>query len=639
MADAVARVLALYRREASDPPFERVVEVLRAEGLVDDVHSIEIDAEVRRLLGRERSVERWRSSFRRGPDRELVLDAAVTASLGDHLDDPGFPEMARRVAALGPEFAAAVARLRLVHAWIQGDETVGVSGTAHRPSDPDARDALEAPCSFGPPCAGHNHRFDLRRELGTGSSGQVFEAIDRRYSDGAYRHVVVVKVLPPHLAHRAEPELLRGSRVQHPSVVRWLDSGVAPDGRGFVVSELVAGRTLEDPGVLSVLGRRGAVDVVRQIAQAVAAAHSAGVLHLDVKPANILVSESGEARLCDFGAAQPTDLDAASIQSTPFFASPEVLDGAPAGPAADIYALGAVLRWCADGLDAIDAPPSPRADADRLESIWRRAMAPDPASRPPTAQALTDDLSAWLAHRPLPSEVPSIAASLQLSVRRDPVTWVLGASALVAVTLVAWLWIDGLIEESRRRADRLATEARQLRAQAALSQYVDSLGDLARADGLSTAPQVLAMQWLVGERGIPDSDLASRTVEAQRSGWAALIESATARGRRDHLEAKLAAVNLALTDLERASAGRALALMTEDLPWWRERFAEDDPIRRSTEAVAYVASILADLASARADRANTLARLEAMGADAAPRDPRLALVISRTISQVRRDSP
>lgn len=636
MMDPVARVLALYRREHGDPPFERVRTLLLNEGLDALPRQIELDAEVRRLLGREPSIERWRASLGQGRDHDLALDAAVTAVLADHLEDASFNERARRVAAMGPSYAAAVARLRLV-----GELLRDCQGSAPADSDRSSADAapIEPPCDFGPPIADHAHRFELRRLLGAGSNGRVYKAIDRRYSEGDYRHVVVVKILPPRLADRAESELLRGGRVQHPSVVRWLDSGIDPSGHGFVVSELVSGNTLEDDEVLARLGRRGAVDIVRQAASAIAAVHAAGVLHLDVKPANILVSEEGVARICDFGAAQPLGESDSVAESTPFFAAPELADGAPRGPAADIYALGAVLRWCIDELDALEAPPLERADAERLESIWMRAMDPSPSRRHPAARSLAEDLAAWLDHRPLPSEAPSLAASLQLSIRRDPATWGLGAAAVTAVALVAWLWIDGRIQASQRRAERLSAEAIRLRAQAALGQRVDQLGSLAQANGLSAAPQVLVMQWLVGDRGIRDAQLEARTISAQRNVWTTMVREADASGTRDHLEAKLAALCLAASDLEHARHDRADQLMKEDLHWWRSHFSEDDPIRTAAESVALLAEFEADPIAAQQDAASWRARLTELRRTFSARDARLERLAELALARLDRMQP
>jgi len=633
MQDTVARVLAFYRRESGDPPFAPIDHLLLDAGLIELSRRIEIDAEVRRLLGRACDPQRWLADAAAATDRLDAIDAIVTAALGDLSDDAAFSERARTIARIGSEFAAAVARLRLVRELLRSVDDDIEAGRTNDPVLPTP------PCDFGPSSGAEAHRFELLRRLGAGANGTVYEAIDRRYSEGAYRHVVVVKILPPAIADRADLELLRGSRVQHPSVVRWLDSGIDPSGCGFVVSELVSGRTLEDAGVLESLGRRGTVDVVRQMARAIEAAHAAGVLHLDLKPANVLVAADGVARLCDFGAARTVTSADRVDESTPFFAAPEVLDGGAGSIAADIYALGAMLRWCIDEADVLGSTSLDPRDGERLEQIWTRAMDPTPARRHAAARELARDLDAWIEHRPLPSETPSLPASLRLSIRRDPVTWVLASAAIAAVALLGWFWITDRIQESNRRADRLASETRQLRARAALSEYVGRLGDLASANGLSTAPQVIAMQWLVGPMGVRDQQLEAQTRQAQRAAWAAVIRDADATGRRDRLEAKLAALCLAASDLETNSAVRADALMREDLPWWRHRLPEDDPTLLAAEAISLLAAFRVEPAGAGRDAAAWRERLQRNRAAIGERDAKIARLFDQALEQLKQGAP
>jgi len=638
MRDPVARVLSVYRRAEHDPPFEVVQSSLVDSGVDDLFRQIEVDADARRLLGRDSNIERWLGALQSCPAHDDAIDAAVAAVLDTDADDRSFAERARAVSKMGPSFAAAVARVRLVRELMTTLAELPRDAKLRRRHADAPRSGLviEPPCAFGPSIAGHAHRFHLRRRIGEGSNGTVFEAVDLRYSEGDYEHVVVVKVLPPALADRAEAELLRGGRVNHPCVVRWLDCGTDSNRRGFVVSELVPGRTLEDPGTLQSLGRRGAVDAIRQIATGIDAAHAAGVLHLDIKPGNILISNDQRARLCDFGAARPLVDAPQAEESTTFFAAPEILEGHPAGVAADIYALGAVLRWSMDELDELAATPLDRADAQRLESIWSRAMSPAPENRHLAARELAADLDAWLQQRPLPNDAPSLAASLQLSMRRDPVTWTLAIAAAAAVVLFGWLWFDARLSASRRQTELLANEARRLRAEAFLSRYVDRLAEIARADGLSAAPQILAMQWLVGPRGIRDAELESRTREAQRSAWLAIIEAAERIDRRDHLEPKLAALCLADFDLESQRPERAAALLAADLPWWREHFAEDDAIRIVAEGLLAMAHI-AVAEPARVTNPDECARaLDALSRLADRRDPSQARRANEALDRLRR---
>jgi len=637
MRNLIAQVLAAYRRMEGDPPVDRLADALGPAIAGDPATLITIDAEARRLLGRPPDADRWFAALPLGPPRSAALDAIVLAVLEDEEDEDRFIESCRALAQRGADAAAAVARFRLVREVLR--EAIADESNASSPASAPAT-MPTAPCDFGPPLGDDAARFHLRRRLGAGSSGTAFEAIDRRYSDDAYEHRVVVKVLPGALAARAEDEIRRGSRVLHPGVVRWLDWGTAPGGFAFVVSELVPAESLAEPSVLRRLGRRGAIDVVRQVAEAVDATHSAGILHMDVKPANILVDATGTARLCDFGAAMPIHGALGGASVTPIFAAPEILDGAAPTPTADIYALGAVLRWCMDELDELDAAPLPADDARRIGMIWSHAMHADSAARYAIARALAQDLGAWLDHRPLSIEAPSLVDSVRLSFRRDPVTWSLAAAAVVAIALFAWSWIDGRITEANLRATRLLEEARRLRAQAEIGRYVDRLDLLAQSDGLSAAPQVLALQWLAGTSGIGVPELQSRAAGAQRSAWRSIVEAAQREGAMDRLEPRLAELSLAVTDLEASSFDLVQARCTVALPWWRARLAPQDPVLRTAESIAELAKLGLQTPRTPAEMSERRARLAEIGDSMRERAPRIARIAERMmLPEVQRRTP
>ncbi|MBM4111957.1 MAG: serine/threonine protein kinase [Phycisphaerae bacterium] len=636
MHSRVAQIMALYRRTAGEPPFPIVQRALRDAGVSDLCDEIADDAEARRLLGRPCDTERWTPFLPPGGTDAAALDSIVTAVLGEQRDDARFHEACRELGQRGPEFSAAVTRFRLVRAVLDGVAQLDDSARRDAPPFP------AAPSDFGPMLRRGELRFHLRRVLGEGSSGVAYDAIDRRYSEDGHEHRVVVKVLAPALADRVDAEARRGSRVQHPGVVRWLDWGVSPDRFGFVVSEFVPARSLEDPSTLSALGRGGAVEVLRQMADALSAVHSAGIIHMDVKPANILVDSNGLARLCDFGAATPAGGAATPagggaaepVATTPFFAAPEVLAGGPPTIGADLYSLGAVLRWCMDELDELGAPRLAPGDSDRLESIWLHAMSRDPQRRYGLARDFAADLAAWLVHRPLSIEAPSPLSSVRLSIRRDPVTWALATAAVVALLLLGWSWMDARLVEARHRAERLLEEARRLRAVAALSGYVDRLDSLARSDGLSAAPQVLALQWLVGASGINAPALHSRALGAQRAAWQEIVTGAEQRGDLDRLEPRLAELCLAIEQLDHRSYKEARGRMAAALPWWRERFAADDPVREMAESIAMLAEAGADSRAPTEIAAAWSGTLERIRTQSRERAPRIADIAESMLARL-----
>ena len=202
----------------------------------------------------------------------------------------------------------------------------------------------------------------------------------------------------------------------HPHVIGLYDAGTLPDGRPYLVMELCPGGSLE-----SVLHQRGHLppgqvrDIGVGIADALAAAHDAGVLHRDVKPANILVNRYGVVGLSDFGLASILDADGAQSATrealTPAYAAPEAFELADPAPAADVYSLAATLYALLSGLPP-RFPPGARpgiATIMRLHQapvpdivgvprelvdVLRAGLVSDPARRLGSASALRDALAA-----------------------------------------------------------------------------------------------------------------------------------------------------------------------------------------------------------------------------------------------------
>ena len=169
--------------------------------------------------------------------------------------------------------------------------------------------------------------------------------------------VVALKIISP---GRADPEfaerLRREGRAQaaldHPNVVTVYEAGNSEHGP-WLAMRLVDGTTLADLIDDGSLDAAQTLDLLDQVAAALDAAHGAGLVHRDVKPRNILVGGDGVAYLADFGLSRPSDgMDATAtgqFLGTLAYAAPEVLRGADAGPAADRYALAAVLFECLTG--------------------------------------------------------------------------------------------------------------------------------------------------------------------------------------------------------------------------------------------------------------------------------------------------
>jgi len=201
-----------------------------------------------------------------------------------------------------------------------------------------------------------NGRYRVEGRLGVGGMSTVLLALDERLE----RHVAV-KLLAEHLADdptfvsRFRREALAAARLVHPNIVQVFDSGFDESAhQHYIVMEYVPGQScaeiLRDRGHLDV---EQAVDIVSQACRGLDYAHRNGVVHRDVKPGNLLVSESGVVKLADFGIARATGQSSitqvGSVLGTAAYLSPEQARGEEAGPQADLYSLGVVTYQLLSG--------------------------------------------------------------------------------------------------------------------------------------------------------------------------------------------------------------------------------------------------------------------------------------------------
>lgn len=217
----------------------------------------------------------------------------------------------------------------------------------------DARHAPEAPTALG--------RYRLTRRLGAGAFGVVWLAHDERLD-----RVVAVKRIELHdeqVAARAEREALAAARLQHPGIVALYEAGRDEDAV-YLVSELVRGRTLADLVEDGALSDRDILRIGAALCDALAHAHDRGVVHRDVKPANIMIperpsGEAGLAKLTDFGVATIAGDDALTrtgdVVGTLAYMAPEQAEGLAVEGEADLYALALVLYEALSGVNPIRA--------------------------------------------------------------------------------------------------------------------------------------------------------------------------------------------------------------------------------------------------------------------------------------------
>jgi serine/threonine-protein kinase len=264
-------------------------------------------------------------------------------------------------------------------------------------------------------------RYELRRAVGQGAEGTVYEAVHRFTGQ---RHAVKIATAEiPKGTDWKHVRLLREARalgqVRHPNIVAITDAGVS-EGFPFVAMELLEGRSLE--GLLATRGRFAIPDAVGaalQVCDALAAAHAVGVLHRDVKPGNVIVvreDPNERVKLVDFGTAKATAPGAEKVTAvgalvgTPSYMAPEQLMAQDVDEGVDIYAVGAMLFECLTGAVpyegsyprvlmaacSTEPPPSVRLVRPQvelsLEGVITRALAKKRSDRFATVAELADAL-------------------------------------------------------------------------------------------------------------------------------------------------------------------------------------------------------------------------------------------------------
>jgi eukaryotic-like serine/threonine-protein kinase len=299
-----------------------------------------------------------------------------------------------------------------------------------------------------------NGRYELQDVVGRGGMALVYRARDRRR-----KQPVAVKLLADNLA--ADPELRQrfsreaalAERLEHPNVVRVLDSGET-DGRAFIVLEYVEGPNLAEE--LLRVGRLAPARVAElgvQAAAALAHAHARGLVHRDVKPQNLLLASDGTLKVSDFGIARIVDgtqlTQVGAVLGTAAYLAPEQAAGEETTAAADVYALGVVLYELLTGERCGPADPPPGAVVagvpPELDSLVLACLRADPAARPSAREVelmLRGELEPPTQVLRRPSELPTSA--LRRPRRRRLLVGVAAAAALaLAIGLGAGLGSGG----------------------------------------------------------------------------------------------------------------------------------------------------------------------------------------------------
>jgi serine/threonine-protein kinase len=449
--------------------------------------------------------------------------------------------------------------------------------------------------------------YRLVRPLGSGGMGSVWLA---ERSDMLQKRPVALKL--PHAAWRGarlaerlarEREIL--AALNHPNIARLYDAGIAAEGQPYLALEYVEGDRLDAYCARNQLDIPARLRLFLQVARAVAHAHSNLVVHRDLKPTNILVTEAGDVKLLDFGIAKllegggthETELTQTGGHAlTPDYASPEQILGHPMATSADVYSLGVVLYELLTGtrpyklkrdsraaleeaiVHAEPAPPSKVvADAKRakrlrgdLDTITLKALKKLPNERYPTVAALAEDIERHLALRPVLAQPDGRLYRLQKFVARNRLAVGAAATVIAATAAGAAVAVWQMFEARSQRDVAVYQQQRANATNEFLSLLLEEVGS---TDKPPTLAQLLdrSTQMLEAQYGVDERFAANMLFEASRryatigksDRELELLDRAIASARRlgdnDLLASAQCAAAMTLLRRDRAEATARLA--------------------------------------------------------------------------------
>jgi serine/threonine protein kinase len=271
-------------------------------------------------------------------------------------------------------------------------------------------------------------RYEILEVIGTGASGRVARAHDPMIG-----RLVAIKLFPKELAQgEARQRFIQEARVvgrlSHPSIITLHDMGFDEATQTpYLVMELLEGQPLDKILDRGSIPFPKACALAAEVASALAAAHHKGVIHGDVKPANILVTNDDRVKLMDFGMARLASHDSGStpLLGTPAYWCPEQIVGKPQDARSDLFSLGVVLYEMVTGQRPFDAEslqgicsrvlsstPLPPSQANPsvpvgFDAIIARCLAKDPAARYATAESFAEELYPLARRKVVPSAAPA----------------------------------------------------------------------------------------------------------------------------------------------------------------------------------------------------------------------------------------
>jgi WD40 repeat protein/Flp pilus assembly protein TadD/tRNA A-37 threonylcarbamoyl transferase component Bud32 len=395
--------------------------------------------------------------------------------------------------------------------------------------------------------------YEILAELGRGGMGVVYKARQTRLN----RLVALKMILSGAQAgaddlarFRTEAEAI--ARLQHPNIVQIHEVG-EHEGKPFFSLEFCPGGSLDRRLAGTPLKPKAAARLIQTLARAMQAAHDKGVIHRDLKPANVLLAEDDTPKITDFGLAKKLDEEGktatGAVMGTPSYMAPEQAGSAKGqvGPAADVYALGAILYECLTGrppfkaatpLDTIMqvvgnepvAPARLNAGVPRdLETICLKCLRKEPGQRYASAAALAEDLRRFRAGEAIAARPAGGGERLMKWVRRRP-----AAAALIAVSGLALIAVVALVvglaysarlvtayqaeEAQRQKAEQARDEADAAR-QGEEEQRKKAQAALALADRIGYLHSIFLADLALRENNVLVARNRLEECQAELRGW------------------------------------------------------------------------------------------------------------------------
>ena len=332
-------------------------------------------------------------------------------------------------------------------------------------------------------------RYRILAVLGEGGMGTVYRAEQKNPHRIVALKVIRFGVTSTEHLRRFEQEAETLGRLQHPGIAQIYEAGTADSGSGpqpYFAMELIEGRPLIDYAQQHTLNSRASLELMARICDAVNHAHQRGIIHRDLKPNNILVDQSGQPKILDFGVARVTDSDAQATRQTDMgqligtlaYMSPEQVLGDPLelDIRSDVYALGVILYELLAGkppynterkslLEVVQVvrgeDPARLSSIDRryrgdIETIVAKALEKDKSRRYASAAELAADVRRYLTDEPIVARPPSTSYQLQKFARRNKALVV--GTAAVFLVLAAGAVVSTWQAVRARRAEARAKQ-------------------------------------------------------------------------------------------------------------------------------------------------------------------------------------